>query len=266
MPLYLDNGHFELQSHARIAGAVADAHTAEMDALPEPLSRIHDLFSTTDSSHQTTEGLTCLFLYVNRCLRQNLWNDGDVALLVSLQDYYATGQLFHDDTPAGRQAFSVALLSIGVEKGCAQAACIRNYLMRISQFSENHADALSIQIITCQGDLSDPSLLSMWRTIQQKQLTMRELRVTPPVQQAMALPNRGLTADFTFKCIVGLAAIGVTLLCVAIILAITVSSTAAVIAGGLGCASLAFAGMGLFKLRRNDHEVSAPTHQNSLLL
>ena len=270
LPLYFNDGHYELQPHANIAGVVADVHTAEMDALPEPLSRIHDLFSSADSAHQTVEGMARLFLYVNRCMRQNLLGDGNVGLLVSLQDYYFTGQFFHDDTPAGRQLFSLALLSIGIQKGCIKAARIRNYMVDISHYSETQADALASKIIQCQGDLNDPAFILTLRTmssrIEQKKSVMRELsaarHVRPEAEPAMALPNQGLTADFTLKCILGLAAVGLSLLCVAIILAFAVSTTASVIVGGLGVTALIFAGIGLFNSKRNAHDIAAPPFQN----
>lgn len=260
-PLYFKDGHYELQPNDHIAGPAADAHTAEMNALPAPLSKILDLFSTSDSRHQTLKGLACLFLYVNRLLRRNELDGGDVDLLASLQDYYFTGRLFHDDTVAGRQAFSLALLTINIEKGVAHAARMKGYMLKLSSLSESQADQLAINIIQCQGDLSAASFTSMWRTIEQKQLTMQALRVLRRAPPVIDFPNPTLTADFTLKCIIGLAAAGVAILCVAVILALAVNTTASMIVGGLGVTAIVLSGMGLFHSRESPDAAIGLQHQ-----
>ena len=191
-------GHFEIQPHESVGEATIEFNE-ESTHLPPPLQVIHDGLSGSDSGETSKLfiGPGQLVVYVGQAIMARL--DPLSEHRVSAEDYAENGRSLHSDTPLGRQAFAVILLSILVYSRVLDAQTMLENMARLIEEQESDVAAgflleqLAMAIIHSRANLNEPSVVSIFREVEGYLLeksraseTTKELETALPEPQAIA--------------------------------------------------------------------------------
>lgn len=207
LSLYLKDGHYELQPHVNTRGLCTETYLAEINSLPDELSRVHDTLSSSQSIFESNRGLGQLLNYANTFLRDSTKNQAIIDARLTAEEYAAIGARFHNDTPSGRQTFAVILLVIHLDDENEIAMRLLDELENLSINDENGADLLSKAIIDSRGNIT--VLNQIKRNIVLNDFCTRHHEQ----QQIVHAPQRSdENNSFQFKCYLAFAAVGDALL------------------------------------------------------
>ena len=236
--LYLKGAHYELQPHDQVD---MDAYFFNTDLLSGSFDEVFKATTQYVSARRTNEALAQLFIYVNRALNGVLLSEAQ-----DLQMYAQNGRQFYHPGQEGTLTFAVILLFIGTEmssEGQSLYSDYLNYIQVLSDDSYDDAIALANAVVSSQCDL---------KTLEQddaiKSIIEKTALIIAPSLELIADDvsiMTYLTANFQFNCMIGLAAAGAILLCVAI----ACPPAAAIGLGVIGSVSL-LASAGLFAYRQ----------------
>ena len=248
--LYLKGGHYELQPHDQVD---MDAYFFNTDLLSGSFDEVFKATTEDMSARRTNEALARLFIYVNRALNGALLSEAQ-----DLQMYAQNGRQFYHPGQEGTLTFAVILLVIGTEMSSEDSSLYSHYLNYIQVLSDDSYDdaiALANAVVSSPCDLKTLEQDEAIKSIIEKTAVIiaTSLESIPDDVSIMTYSSPSnqvdLTANFQFNCMIGLAAAGAILLCVAI----ACPPAAAIGLGVIGSVSL-LASAGLFAYRQCGEE------------
>lgn len=245
--LYLKNGHVELRPHNKLL-------LKSLHLLPNELMAVHDELSSSQTVFQSNKALARLFLYVSRMIEC-------IDAREPVESYWSSDRFFYSDTLFGRQTLAVVLLTISSSSNAERALFLMQKMEELLSYDSNIADALSRAVIESAGDLESPSINAI---VGEDHGLNAEIN---PLEDSFY--DLIIDPHFQLKCIIGLAAVGATLLCAVVILTSSpigvMSATAAVVTNTIGSVAL-LASAGLFAYRQSVIDSDENEDLNEFLL